>query len=124
MRVIDETGARTTTSPGGTMSGLAAPSQGSRELSSWRVRMPAGAQGPVHSIDREQVWMPVSGSFAVTTEGRTEVVRAGQALILPAGVIRQIRVAQAPAEALVCMAVGGTAALPGGDERHPLPWAR
>ncbi|MBO4210453.1 cupin domain-containing protein [Micromonospora echinofusca] len=124
MNVIDETEARTTTSPGGTMSGLAGPSQGSRELSTWRVRLPVGAVGPVHTIDREQVWMPVSGSLTVTVADRTEVVHAGQALILPADAVRQIRATDAPAEVLVCMVTGGTAALPGSDERHPLPWAR
>ncbi|MEH1013519.1 cupin domain-containing protein [Micromonospora sp. CPCC 206060] len=123
MNIVDETEARTTTSPGGTISGLAAPSQGSHELSTWRVRMPTGATGPVHTIDREQVWMPVSGALTVTVADRTEVVRAGQALILPAGAVRQIRVTDTPTEVLVCMAAGGTATLPGSDDRYPLPWA-
>jgi quercetin dioxygenase-like cupin family protein len=105
------------------MAGLAAPSQGSRELSSWRVRMPEHAAGPVHAIDREQIFMPVAGTFAITMDGTTAVVAAGQAVVLPAGAVRQIRAGDVPSEALVCMPVGGTASLPGAPQRHPLPWA-
>jgi quercetin dioxygenase-like cupin family protein len=121
--VIEETEIRTTATAAGVMAGLAAPSQGSRELSSWRVRMMENAEGPVHTIDREQVFMPVAGTFAIAMDGTTAVVAAGQAVVLPAGVVRQIRAGDAPAEALVCMPAGGTASLPGAPERHPLPWA-
>lgn len=123
MYVISETAGRTTTTPAGVMTGLAAPSQGSRELSSWRVRMAAGAAGPVHAIDREQVWMPVRGSLAVTVDDRTATVAPGQAAVLPAGVLRQIRAGDGPVEALVCMPNGGQATVPGSDARHRLPWA-
>jgi quercetin dioxygenase-like cupin family protein len=124
MYVISETEARTTTTPAGVMAALAGPSQGSVELSSWRVRMPPGAEGPVHAIDREQVWMPLEGAFAVTMDGGTALVAAGQAVVLPAGVVRQIRVADGPAEALVCMPAGGQATVPGSDEPRTIPWAQ
>lgn len=123
MYVITETAARTTTTPAGTIAALAGPSQGSQELSSWRVRLPAGSEGPVHAIDREQVWIPVSGALTVTVDGSTSLVSVGEAAILPAGVVRQISAADGPAEALVCMGVGGQATVPGSDVRHPLPWA-
>jgi quercetin dioxygenase-like cupin family protein len=121
--VISESEERTTRTPNAVVTGLAAPSQGSGELSSWRVRMEPGAEGPVHSIDREQVWMPLVGSFAITVNGDTATVAAGQTAILPAGVFRQIQAAEGPAEALVCMPVGGQATVPGSDDRHRLPWA-
>jgi quercetin dioxygenase-like cupin family protein len=121
--VIEETEARTTATAAGVVAGLAAPSQGSRELSSWRLRMREHAEGPVHAIDREQIFMPVVGMFAITMDGTAAVVAAGQAVVLPAGVVRQIRAGDAPAEALVCMSVGGTASLPNTTQRHPLPWA-
>lgn len=124
MYVVSESEARTTRTPNAVVTTLAAPSQGSGELSSWRVSMEPGAEGPVHMIDREQVWMPVAGSFAFTVNGDTALVGAGQAAIVPAGVIRQVRVAEGPAEALVCMAVGGQVTVPGSDERRPLPWAQ
>lgn len=123
--VVGETEERTTSGPSATMYALAAPSQGSAELSSWRVEMAEGQSGPVHSIDREQVWMPLSGVFEVELDG-AETLRAGegQALVLPAGVTRQVSVAQGTACALVCMSVDGRARAKGGVDAVPLPWAR
>jgi quercetin dioxygenase-like cupin family protein len=123
MQVISETEERTTRSAAADAAALAGPSRGSTELSSWRVRMAPAAEGPVHAIDREQVFMPVVGAFAITAEGETVTVAAGQAVVLPAGTVRQIRVAEGPAEALVCMPVGGRATIPGSAEVHRLPWA-
>ena len=123
MYLVNESDERTTATAAGVMTGLAAPSQGSTELSTWRVRVRAGVEGPVHVIDREQVWMPVAGSFAITVDGDTARVGAGQAVIVPAGATRQVRAADGPAEALVCMPVGGQATIPGSDDRHRLPWA-
>ncbi|WP_274563761.1 cupin domain-containing protein [Streptomyces spiramyceticus] len=50
--------------------------------------MEPSATGPEHAIDREQVWMLISGSIEVTASGRTETVAAGQAVVLPAGAMR------------------------------------
>jgi len=124
MIVVSESENRTVRTASGTVAGLAAPSQGSGELATWRVRMTPDAAGPVHEIDREQVWMPLSGTFSVTVAGDTQVIGAGQAVILPAGAVRQIRAGAEPAEALVCMPIGGTATVPGNPERRELPWAR
>ena len=68
MRVITETTERTIETPTAVMAGLAAPSQGTAELSTWRVRMTPGSNSPVHIIDREQVWMPLHGTFEFTVE--------------------------------------------------------
>ncbi|NED19340.1 cupin [Streptomyces sp. SID9913] len=105
------------------MYGLAAPSQGGAELSTWRVELGADAATPVHVIDREQVWMPLSGSFEVEVDGGSERAAAGQAVILPAGSVRRLTAVGGPAQALVAMAAGGRAVLPDGQERIPLPWA-
>jgi quercetin dioxygenase-like cupin family protein len=123
MHLIEETAARTTTTAAAVVSGLAAPSQGSVSLSTWRVRMDAGSQGPIHVIDREQVWMPVAGALAITADGVTSVVTEGGAAIVPGGVVRQMRAADGPVEVLVCMPVGGQATVPGDDEPRRLPWA-
>jgi quercetin dioxygenase-like cupin family protein len=119
--VIDQP--RPTTTPNADLASLATPSQGSTELSTWRVRMRPGAEGPVHAIDREQVWMPLQGSLEFTVDGAVTVITVGQAVILPAGEIRQVRVADGPAEAVVCMPVGGRATVPGKPDPIPLPWA-
>ncbi|SEG52759.1 Cupin domain-containing protein [Actinacidiphila yanglinensis] len=123
MNVISESEQRTTTTPAGSMFGLAGPSQGSSEVSTWRVELGANAGTPVHIIDREQVWMLVSGEMAVELEGETGSVRAGQAIVVPAGAVRRLASVGGPAQALVAMPVGGKAMLPGGEERIPIPWA-
>ncbi|MDN3266644.1 cupin domain-containing protein [Streptomyces sp. MA15] len=123
MNVVSESEQRTTKTPAGSMFGLAAPSQGSAEVSTWRVELGADAVTPVHIIDREQVWMPLSGEFEVEVEGKTEQAKAGQAVIIPAGAVRQLKAVSGPAEALVAMAVGGKAMMPGSEDKIPLPWA-
>ncbi|CAL9489741.1 cupin [Streptomyces sp. DH-12] len=123
MNVVSESEQRTTKTPAGSMFGLAAPSQGSAEVSTWRVELGADAVTPVHIIDREQVWMPLSGEFEVEVEGKTEQAKAGQAVIIPAGAVRQLKAVGGPAEALVAMAVGGKAMMPGSEDKIPLPWA-
>ncbi|MFD6324532.1 cupin domain-containing protein [Streptomyces sp. NPDC058442] len=123
MNVVSENEQRTTRTPAGSMFGLAAPSQGSAEVSTWRVELGADSATPVHVIDREQVWMPLSGEFEVEVEGETGQAEAGQAVIVPAGAVRQLKAVGGPAEALVAMVVGGKAMMPGSEDRIPLPWA-
>ncbi|MFE9139089.1 cupin domain-containing protein [Streptomyces sp. NPDC007355] len=112
-----------TVSPNATMTGLAAPSRGSTELSTWTVTMDAGASGPEHSISREQVWTVTAGVLEVTCDGRTEKVGAGRTLILPPGRLRRIH-APEHAEAHVAMLADGVASVPGTEGTRELPWAR
>ncbi|GAA4412287.1 cupin domain-containing protein [Actinokineospora soli] len=121
MPVIRPTDERTTTTPNATMVHLAAPSAGSTELSTWRVHMPAGNAGPAHVLDREQVFMPVSGSVEIIVDGVAEVCGAGEAAVLPAGSTRAIR-ALADVDALVAMPAGAVLTAEG-REPGPLPWA-
>jgi quercetin dioxygenase-like cupin family protein len=123
MRVASTSAERTIQTAAGVMTALAAPSQGSREVCSWRTTMAADAEGPVHVIDREQVWMPVSGSLSAEVDGITETAAAGQALILPAGATRQIRAGTEGVDVVVCMPVGGKAYVPGEPEPRDIPWA-
>lgn len=123
MNVVSESEQRTTKTPAGSMFGLAAPSQGSTEVSTWRVELGADSVTPVHIIDREQVWMPLSGEFEVEVEGEVGQAKAGQAIIVPAGAVRRLKAVGGPAEALVAMVVGGKAMMPGSEDKIPLPWA-
>lgn len=122
MQIVNQP--RTMETPNATIESLATPSLGSTELCTWRVTMAAGSEGPVHIIDREQVWMPLTGSFTVTVDDRAEVVNSGESVILPAGETRQIRAHDGAVEAMVCMVVGGFASTPGSDKLVPLPWAQ
>jgi mannose-6-phosphate isomerase-like protein (cupin superfamily) len=126
MPLITQTPDRTVTSPLGAVAALAGPSQGSNEVATWRIDAVEDVDSPLHEIDRDQIWMPVSGSFEfeLGSDASVERVDAGQALLVPAGVARRFRARGGPAEALVAMAVGGTAAVPGKPGRSPLPWAQ
>jgi quercetin dioxygenase-like cupin family protein len=112
-----------TTTAAATITTLAAPSLGSRELSSWRVTMAADATGPVHTIDREQIWLPISGRFEFTIDGSVHTATVGEAAIVPAGSLRQVRPVDGPAQAHVCMPIGGLAGVPDQAEPVRLPWA-
>ncbi|WP_301368061.1 cupin domain-containing protein [Streptomyces xanthophaeus] len=112
-----------TATPNATMTGFAAPSRGSSELSSWHVAMPAGSTGPEHSVSREQVWILTAGSLEVTCAGRTEKAAAGQTLLLPPDTLRRIHAAET-FEACVVMRADGVVSVPGEEGTRVLPWAR
>jgi mannose-6-phosphate isomerase-like protein (cupin superfamily) len=103
--------------------GLAAPSQGSEQLATWKVSVIDGGVSPVHVIDKDQVWMLLTGSFDFTVDGETERVSAGQALMVPAGSVRQFRSIGEPLEALVAMQAGALVSIPGVEGANPVPWA-
>jgi quercetin dioxygenase-like cupin family protein len=123
MHLVSPTSDRTTDTPAARITALAAPSQGGSELSSWRVEMAADIPSPVHTIDHEQVYMPVTGSFVFASDGETVTVSTGEALIVPGGVERQFHATGGPAETLVCMTAGGRVSVQGSDAKHPIPWA-
>ena len=123
VHVITPSPETVTVSPNASMTGLAAPSRGSTELSTWTVAMDAGASGPEHSISREQVWTVTAGVLEVTCDGRTEKVVAGQTLVLPPDLVRRIH-APERAEAHVSMRSDGVASVPGDEGTRELPWAR
>lgn len=123
MRVISVSPDRVTTTPNATMTGLAAPSRGSSELSTWTVDMPAEATGPEHSVSREQVWTVTTGTLEVTCDGRTERVATGQTLVLPPDVPRTIS-APGRFEAHVAMRADAVVTVTGAEGTRELPWAR
>ncbi|MGY4991739.1 VOC family protein [Streptomyces nigrescens] len=123
MLVITPTAENVTESPNARMTGLAAPSRGSTELSTWTVAMEAGQTGPEHVISREQVWMVTAGVLDVTCDGRTEKISAGQTFVLPPDVLRQVHAPRAT-EAHVAMCADGVASVPGTEGTRILPWAQ
>ncbi|MFD3700828.1 VOC family protein [Streptomyces sp. NPDC058646] len=110
-------------SPNARMTGLAAPSRGSSELSTWTVTMAAGQTGPEHAVSREQVWTVSSGVLEVSCGGHTATVPAGRTFILPPDVLRQVHAPQ-DAAAHVAMRRDGVARVPDTEGTRPLPWAQ
>ncbi|MEV7444869.1 cupin domain-containing protein [Streptomyces sp. NPDC091204] len=123
MHVITVSPEHVTATPNATMTGRAAPSRGSCELSTWHVDMAAGSTGPEHRVDREQVWLLTAGSLEVTCDGRTEKVAAGQTLVLPPDVPRRIH-AREHFEAYVAMRADGVVTVPGTEGTRVLPWSQ
>ena len=70
---------------------LAVPSRGSRELSSWQVDLPPQTTSGVHSLNREQVIVVNSGSVTATIDGAEFTAGPGDALILPADSVVELR---------------------------------
>lgn len=93
---------RRTETPNATMTTLASPTLGdSAGLSLWQVEMSAGARGPRHVFDSEQLWTVVAGELTVVVADGAVDIAAGDTLVLPAGVERQITATTA-ARLVVC----------------------
>jgi quercetin dioxygenase-like cupin family protein len=125
MPLVTQADAITHTTPNAVMRTYAGPRQGSAELSVWHLSVQPGASGPVHVIDREQVYLVTGGHLVIETGGQENPAGAGDAVIIPAGVTRQVRCpasGSGPATAVVSMAVGGRVTVDG-EDRGLLPWA-
>ena len=108
--------------PGLSVTGLAAPSRGSRETSVWRLRLAPHEPGPLHSVDREEIFVALSGRAEVTLGGELHELGPGDTLIVPAGHAFSLRATGAdPFEALALAPVGVRAKLAEGEPFAP-PW--
>jgi quercetin dioxygenase-like cupin family protein len=121
MTMIKATDAPTYDAGGAVITGLAAPSRGARDVAAWRVRFHAGRPSPAHSLSQEEVFIVLDGAVTARYADREETVSAGGALIVPAGEQFSLVAADAPAEAVCVMAVGGRAIV--GGEAFTPPWA-
>jgi uncharacterized RmlC-like cupin family protein len=104
------------------VTGLAAPSRGSTANCVWWLTLPPGAPGAAHSVDREEIFVALKGSAHAKLDGRGIDLRAGDALIVPAG--REFTLenrSPEPFEAVAVLPVGGRATVSGGEPFSP-PW--
>jgi quercetin dioxygenase-like cupin family protein len=102
---------------------LSSPSHGGTELAVWQVRVPVGVAGPAHIIDREEVFLCVSGELVITIDGRVARLVEGDVLAVPAGSRLSARAGDVDAVALVCTRAGLRATFDDGTVLDP-PWAR
>ena len=109
--------------PNAVMTTLASPKLGaSAGLAMWQVEMASGAQGPAHVFDSEQLYTVLEGTVSVAVAGEAVEIRAGDTLVLPAGVERRITAATA-ARMLVCGHGDAVVRVPGEDApRGTPPW--
>lgn len=115
--------ARRTETPNATMTTFASPTLGPTDgLSLWQVEMVAGASGPRHVFDSEQLWTVREGRIVVDVVGDSCTLEHGDTLVLPAGVERQIH-AITDALILVCGHGQAIASVPGEtSSRGTPPW--
>jgi quercetin dioxygenase-like cupin family protein len=108
--------------PGLTVTGLAAPSGGSCETSVWRLHLAPDAPGHAHSLDREEIFVALSGRANVTLGGELLEFGPGDVLVVPAGVSFSLAGAGGDGfEAVAVAPVGVRVRFPGGEAFAP-PW--
>ncbi|GAB3824379.1 cupin domain-containing protein [Dactylosporangium cerinum] len=101
---------------------FAGPSNGSRQVCAWRLTVAAGHESMPHSIDRDEVFMVLSGQLRVTPGG--EVLGAGDSVVVPAGEPIEVHNPGAgPAEVHVTVPAGFTAYRADGSVFGTPPWA-
>jgi mannose-6-phosphate isomerase-like protein (cupin superfamily) len=103
--------------------GLAAPSRGSAGLCTWKLTVDPGAGGgEPHTIDRDEVFMVLSGTVQITPDG--DKVGPGDAVVVPAGEpIRLTNLGEETAELYVAITAGFTGTMADGTTIQP-PWAQ
>jgi mannose-6-phosphate isomerase-like protein (cupin superfamily) len=122
MPIIKATTAPQFEIPGLEVTGLAAPSRGSRETSVWRLALASGAPGAVHTVDREEVFVALAGRAIASVGDEQYVLAAGDALVVPAGVPFSLANPHPePFEAIAALPVGGRVVMAGGEPFAP-PW--
>jgi quercetin dioxygenase-like cupin family protein len=103
------------------MTTIASPTVGGAvDNSVWWVRMEAGAAGPLHVVDAEQVWTVLEGTLRVDTSAETHELGPGDTVVVPAGTVRQVRSLQG-VRALVCSRTGAVVRVPGEDGDRGVP---
>jgi len=122
MPIIRSSAAPQFTIPGLTVTGLAAPSRGARETCVWRLALAANTPGTPHSLDREEIFVVLSGRAVAAIGDDTVDLAPGDALIVPAQQAFSLANPHAePFEAIAVLPVGGLAAAPAGPPFAP-PW--
>lgn len=82
-----------------------------------------GTAGPVHRIDREQVLVVIEGTLSVTIGDATAEAGPGDAVLLAAGVVRQLRNDGSVPVVTITSAIPGSLATVGDGEAVIVPWS-
>ncbi|HEX4214068.1 MAG TPA: cupin domain-containing protein [Candidatus Dormibacteraeota bacterium] len=123
MPVIRSADRRLTETPNAVMTTFASPTLGGAERPVWRVDMRAGAEGPLHVFDVEQVWIVIDGAARVEIGDEIHTLAAGDTVVIPSGRLRRILAdPNHGLAAIVTAAPGARASLPDGTDRGVPGW--
>jgi quercetin dioxygenase-like cupin family protein len=103
---------------------LSSPSRGGTELAVWQLRLQPDAAGAPHVIDREEVFVCVSGELLIRVDDAAEPARllAGDTVAMPPGSLLSVGSGSAGAVVTVCTRAGLSAEMTDGSVVSP-PWA-
>lgn len=109
--------------PGVEFTVLAAPSLGSADLCTWRLRVQPGREEPEpHTLDQDEVFMVIAGSVRVTPGGPQ--LGPGDAVVVPAeNPIAVVNTGAEPAELYVAIRAGFVGTMADGSTVTP-PWSQ
>jgi mannose-6-phosphate isomerase-like protein (cupin superfamily) len=123
MPVITAPSAPTHEAGGNLFTSLASPTRGSTRTSVWTVDIPVGEVPTPHELTDEEVFVVLEGRARVEIDGRTEVARRWDAIVVPPGASFALgNAGDVPLRLICCLPVGGQAVLPGAEPFTP-PWA-
>ena len=102
---------------------LAVPSRGSKEIASWALQAAPGASSPEHHHSHEVIFVVNSGRMTARIGADTVEAGPGDAIIVPAHELFELRNASAsdPASLTVTTTVGMQATMDGNT--FPPPWS-
>lgn len=102
---------------------LAGSRDGLRGLEVWRQKIDAGAATPVHRHDCEEVIVIFQGEGTCTIEGEDHGFKADETLIIPPGVVHQIRnTGSDDLHILATLTMAPVAVETADGQAMPLPW--
>lgn len=102
---------------------LAGSRDGLKGLEVWRQTIAPGADTPVHRHDCEEVIVVLGGEGSCTIEGEDQTIRADETLIIPPGVVHQIRnTGSDDLYILATLTMAPVAVETAEGDAMPLPW--
>jgi mannose-6-phosphate isomerase-like protein (cupin superfamily) len=108
--------------PGVTFTPLAAPSLGTQTNAVWRVEIAAQTPGSLHSVDKEEIFVALSGMAELVLGGEVLQLFAGDTLHVSAGEPFSLgNLGPDVFQAIAIAPVGVKAQLPDGQAFAP-PW--
>jgi len=119
--VVKRADVRTTVTPNATMTTLASPTLGATSgRSLWEVDMAAGASGPLHVFDTEQIWTVLDGRATIDIASVTHPLDTGDTIVIPGRTERRVHTTTG-CRMLVTGHATATASVPGETESRGTP---